>query len=129
MMKSIAKAALTCAILAIPAAASASDCTGVPNQTHYVNVYENGYFPTNLYACGGDSVVFTNRSGRYIQFNIYDNNNQQVKYFNWYANGYSKYFDIPATGAGYTMKYLNLAGIYNNDQEGHIILGAAPTHY
>ena len=53
--------------LALLAPMAHAACGGL-KQTHYIDLYYDGYFPTKTYLCQGDDVYFVNKSGYWMYF-------------------------------------------------------------
>lgn len=134
MMKRLFKAALASACLAMPLTASASnECEGNANQQHEIRILFNGFFPTNTYACPGDTITFLNKSGRYANFLVKDPANlyssSYLWKFDWKANNSSRTYVIPNGVDGLVLTGINLSGASNNDYPGSVIFGPAPDSY
>ena len=129
-MNSYMKAALCGAFLVTPITAAAYDCSsGV--RTHNVRVQYQGFFPSVVYVCAGDTITFTNHSGATGGFKISDGGDSNTSHdFNfWQNNGQSASYVVNAN-SGTSFVDFSLSG-YSTNYDGHagIVFGSAPTHY
>lgn len=133
-MKRLVKAALLCALALGPTASWANACAGGTATTHEVRIQWNGFFPTKLYACPGDTVRFVNMTGRYAMMSVKDPNYTGVGYYinrlGWFyqSGGYSTIsYTIPHGYPYLVLGEIDLYGVSNNDKVGYIMFSPAPT--